>query len=254
MTDSDEEKTQTQPSNRMTVRLSRGLFFYYEQARRSAEDCSRKGRRHLCNFCKRIVKKIYTKPRFAVEVAALVVVVLYTTFAFWQSWELTQSVKQQVLINRPVIFANGISATASQDGVPSKVRIIFRNFGKTVALNVVPVGHIEVGSALASEAPHEPRCDPSYVPPRFVIQSALSPTTDDGLLAADWDAPSKWDLTEYKKDPIKNAIYVVGCVYYESLDHRRYYSDVCAFWQPDLKMSPLSDFPSCIDSQRNTVQ
>lgn len=250
MTDSDKDKTQAQPSNRLTVRLDSGPFFYYKQAQRRAEDYSR----HFCNFCKRLIKKIYAKPRFAVEVAALVVVSLYTSFAFWQSCELTQSVRQQVLINRPVIFDNGISGIASQDGVPSKVRIVFRNFGKTVALNVVPVGHIEVGDALASAAPRDPRCDPSYVPPRFVVQSTLSPTSDDGLLVSEWDAPSKWDVTEYKKDPINKVIYVVGCVYYESLDHRRYYSDVCSFWQPDLKMSPFSDFPSCIDSQRNTVQ
>jgi hypothetical protein len=167
---------------------------------------------------------------------------------------LKRSVEQQVLINRPVVFSNGISIAVAQDGVPNRVRIVFSNFGKSVALNVVPVGHIEIGSDLFN-APYDDRCNPRYRPPRFVVQSALAPTEDGGaLMFADFGAPPHWDLNEFKKDPTKKVVWIVGCVYYESLDHQRHYSDVCNFWAPSRVQSEYSDFPACLDSRRNFVE
>jgi hypothetical protein len=255
MTEDEQRKAQTQPFRRLTVRFTDSLVFNYKKRTRRAKNYARRCYRHLKNFCKRLIKKAYKKPRFAIEVAALVVVIFYTIFAGIQNLLLRENVNQQVLIIRPVVFANGIVSIEFKESVPTKVRMTIRNFGKTTALKVTPVGHIEIGDP-DKAAPTDSRCNPKSYAPTDTFSSALAPTDNGGLMFTDWGVPNPytWDLTEYKKNPQKKTIYLVGCIYYESLDHRHYYSDVCAAWQPDQNLSPFSPWPPCLDADRNFVE
>lgn len=69
-----------------------------------------------------------------------------------------ESVKQQVLINRPVIMGNGaLAVDFTKEKIPSKVLVGIMNFGRSVSPAAVAVGHIfvrEVGEA----PPVDPEC------------------------------------------------------------------------------------------------
>jgi hypothetical protein len=43
------------------------------------------------------------------------------------------------------------------------------------------------------------------------------------------------------------SLYVVGCIYYEGLDKKQYYSDICSIWSEGT-------FQSCSDWDRNFVR
>jgi hypothetical protein len=197
-------------------------------------------------FFRRIYHKAITKPRFAVELGALIVVLVYTISSCAQSCYLAHSVAQQVMIDRPVLLSDGMSTLQSKEGIPTKVRITFFNFGKTVALNATPFGHLEIGNTNKT-APRDANCSPDRIPPRDVYHSALAPYENGGFMFHEWASLAETDVTELKNNPTK-IIYVVGCIYYEGLDHRRYYTDVCMTWTPNWP------YAICGDTDRNFIR
>jgi hypothetical protein len=118
----------------------------------------------------------------------LTIVAAYTVFTYYQWSAMRQSVDQQVLINRPVVFNNGMRSLESEDGVPNKVAVTFRDFGKTVALRSTPFGHLEIGD-FNKNAPREKSCDLPTVPLGLWFSTALAPADNGGLMTVNWSAP-----------------------------------------------------------------
>ncbi len=163
-------------------------------------------------------------------------------------WCVTKNaLQQQVMINRPVVFDNGMAATEfDEDGFPKVVHLLIRDFGKTVALRVTPVGHLEIGDAYKN-APKDAGCNPDGLAPD-VWRSTLAPVEVGASGFANWTLPENKSAVALKKGGT-NTLYVVGCIYYEGLDGSHYYSDVCTYW----KGASATDFQSCADTDRNFV-
>jgi hypothetical protein len=71
-------------------------------------------------------------------------------------WCVTKNaLKQEVLVNRPVILNNAITIVdRDEGGSPKTVKLAINNFGKTVAINTTPIGHLEI-SDFDRAAPRE---------------------------------------------------------------------------------------------------
>jgi hypothetical protein len=169
--------------------------------------------------------------RIILETVGFFVVVAYTSISAWQTHLLRASVRQQAMINRPVLLPHPIRPNAG--GADATVM----NFGKTVALEVVVPG--EVVSAAADEAPpFDPRCRKDE-PPKDIYMTSLAPD-------APYTAAEAWELApgdNFNKRPL----YAVGCVYYKGLDGVAHYTDICMEWKGD-------NFQACKDRDRNYVK
>lgn len=155
-------------------------------------------------------------------------VIKYARAASEQNQHLADSVAQQVMMNRPIVFADGIYREGS-DAYPVQVQADIFNFGKTVALDVVAPG--EVASAPSEEpAPSYPRCHENGEAPKDLYMTAIAQvnamTKNPTYYLVHWKLASDEDVSKLSS----RALYAVGCVYYKGLDGTPYYSDVCAKW------------------------
>jgi hypothetical protein len=70
------------------------------------------------------------------EALTVIGVLAYGAIAYRQWSAMAKSVEQQVLINRPVILANGIIPAQLVNGIPISAFVGNVNFGKSVALKI----------------------------------------------------------------------------------------------------------------------
>jgi hypothetical protein len=102
----------------------------------------------------------------------MVYVIKYASAASEQNHHLADSVAQEVMMNRPVVFADGVYREGN-DAYPVHVQADIVNFGKTVALEVVALG--EVASAPSEEpAPKDPRCHENGEAPKSLYDRSRS--------------------------------------------------------------------------------
>lgn len=125
--------------------------------------CRDSVKRWLRILSKDFRRRLYRAP-FFLELIGVLVVGFYAYEAYKQNVLLGKSVAQQVLVNRPVVFPDGIYRDGT-DAYPVQARVVIVNFGKTVALEVAAPG--EVASAPSKEpAPYDPRCRGNGPPER----------------------------------------------------------------------------------------
>lgn len=168
----------------------------------------------------------------------------YACIASQQNANLAKSVAQEVMVNRPVVFANAIRSEGT-DAYPLQASVVIVNFGKTVALEVIAPG--EIASAASEEpAPRDSRCNEDGEPPKQLYMTALAQV--DAIAGHPAYYTANWKLTSDENigKMAGRALYAVGCVYYKGLDGARYYSDVCAKWIGD-------GFEPCESRDRNRV-
>lgn len=166
----------------------------------------------------------------------------YALIAGYQSCLMRETEQIAVLNNRPVLYENGVKATEkTPDGIPSKVRVRFRNFGKSLAVGIVDKGHIVTRDA-GEPTPIDPDCDATGKLPKSDFIGATAP---DEVEEPDWGPAEGEDLSAVNRGKV---LYVTGCVYYFGIDRvHRYFSDLCVVWAPKAQQ----DFQSCGDSRRN---
>lgn len=178
-----------------------------------------------------------------------------------------ENVKQQVMINRPVIIANGIGIVEKNSfGVPIKVRVATVNFGRSTASVMTAVGHIFTtnageparvddqckeggpwpkGNRLTALVPYQPPPSVTLSIPAGAKPGLITiPMQPIGATAWDWTPGEGFDPASVNKG---KTLFVIGCIYYRGLDDRTHFSDVCASWAGG------TDFPSCPDLTRNFV-
>ncbi len=168
--------------------------------------------------------------------------VLFVTMfgVFWYAEEAKRQTAQLILDGRPVLMTNGAEATIVKDGVLQIMNPRIINFGKTVAKDVTPLGHIIFGQA--GNAPHDPDCLRDKPPPK-AWKTALG--GDGQPLNRHWGWEQGPADTNIGYGPV---VYVVGCVYYKDLGDARFYSDICMTW------NATDGLLACPDPNRNTIQ
>jgi hypothetical protein len=185
-------------------------------------------------------RRLY-RATFFLEILAFLVLGFYAWEAYTQKVEMAKSVDQQVLSNGPLIYHNGIEATGrGLKNIPNKVKITFRNYGRSLALSIVTIGHIVVADG--ESPPVDSACDENGKLPKTAYVDAMDPDPAKALI-------KEWLPTESVSDiEPGQTLYVVGCVYYRGVDRvRRYFTDVCAFWTP----TKPQEFQSCDIPDRN---
>ena len=181
-----------------------------------------------------------------ISAAGVVAVLFYACEAHKQNKLIAQSVAQEVLSNRPVMYHAGVDwSEKTPDGVPKKVKVNWENFGKSLAITVVTAGHIFVRSP-GDTPPVDSDCDKNR------IKLPKTGRTDAVALGAmaepHWLPAEGEDLSDFKSSG--KVLYVSGCIYYFGIDGKeRYFSDLCVVWAPDA----AQDFPTCDDPNRNYV-
>lgn len=187
--------------------------------------------------------------------ATLCFVIKYACAAEEQNRHLADSVEQQVLINRPVIFGHGL-VEAEYGGenpeIPQKVGVPFVNFGRSVAPEAVAVGHLFVRKP-TDPTPHDPaggnRNTPWPIEPKMTAIATSEKDASGECLSQQncaiwwWTPYSRDDVTLRKGD----VLYAAGCIYYKGLDGRKWFTDYCVIWDGG------SGFPSCNDKTRNLL-
>jgi hypothetical protein len=163
-------------------------------------------------------------------------------------WYAGEARKQNMLIateNRPVIYGNGVSALErTPDGIPNKVKVKFRNFGKSTAMSVGAIGHIFVADA-GQPAPFEPICIEIARLPKGAGGTAVAP---DAFIEPEWGPAAGQDLSTVNNGEV---LYVTGCVRYSGVDRQQtYFSDLCVMWAPKAPQ----DFQPCHEPERNHVE
>lgn len=184
----------------------------------------------------------FRKASFLVEIATLGVVAWYAGEAHRQNVLMTASLAQQVLGTRPIMYQNGVKATErTTDGIPSKVKVKIRNFGKSLAATVGTIGHIFVVNA-GEPAPIDPECREGAELPSDAGGGAVAV---DEFTEFEWTPAHDVNLSDVNNGKV---LYAVGCVYYFGLDRTKtYYTDICVFWAPKA----AQDFQSCAEKERN---
>ena len=184
-----------------------------------------------------------------VDVLTLVVLAItmcgvfcYACEARKQSGLIAQSLDQEILNGGPEVYQNGVEwSERTPDGVPSKVKIRLKNFGKLLATSVVSVGHILVRPS-GEPMPVDPDCDETRKLPTVATVDAIAPNE---VVEKYWVPAQGEDLSEALRG---KTLYVVGCVYYFGLNRKkRYFSDLCVVWAPNAPQ----DFQACDDPDRN---
>ncbi len=164
----------------------------------------------------------------------------------------TNNVEEQIADSRPVVLANGIQPTkkvpdaktgkekiAISDVPTDTAQVTVLNFGKTVTVNMVPFGILAFGQA-EHDAPIDPRCSPNSEPLPDTPKSPLAPVpySSYGLQIKFQEGESLASRRE------GDNLFAVGCIYYEALDGKRYYTDVCTMWRD-------GSFQACWSPHRN---
>jgi hypothetical protein len=201
-------------------------------------------------------------------------VLWYACIASSQNQHLADSVDQQVMINRPVIIANGLGILkTNSNGIPTKVRIATVNFGESTASVVTAIGHIFAVNN-GETAPFDPECKEGGPWPIDTKLTALVPFEQPQSLSFSLSGPPSnkkgqstppnitivapqpigaagWDWSEATGQDFNDVggktVFVVGCVFYEGLDKTSYFSDVCVSWDG------TPNFPTCADRGRNYI-
>jgi hypothetical protein len=171
--------------------------------------------------------------------------IIYACEAHKQNRLLADSIVQQTLIIRPVLLADPVRPEGT-NAYPSEATANIVNFGKTVALEVVAPGEL-ISAASEEPAPHDPRCNINGGPPKDSYMTALAPV--DAMTENRIYYPAIWHLSR-NEDISKmegRMLYAVGCVYYEGLDGRSYYSDICTKWVS-------GNFQGCDSRTRNLIK
>jgi hypothetical protein len=76
--------------------------------------------------------------KLLIETLTLAAVVFYGAVAYRQWRETQKYVRQEVMINRPVVFGYDIHATSyGGDGAPLAVKVIAKNWGKSTRRRLV---------------------------------------------------------------------------------------------------------------------
>ncbi|HEY9159061.1 hypothetical protein [Candidatus Binatus sp.] len=180
---------------------------------------------------------------FFLEVLGFLVLSFYAWEAYKQKVEMAKSVEQQVLSNGPLIYPNGAAPTGfTADHIPNKVHVIFHNYGKSLALTIVAIGHIMMSG---KSPPRDPNCDPDVTSlPKGAYIDALEADPTKSL-EKDWLPLNEKELSE---DNRGQTLYAVGCVYYYGIDRTHiFYTDVCVLWDPTKPQV----FQTCNDPARS---
>lgn len=153
--------------------------------------------------------------------------------------------KQNKLIgaeSRPFVYGNGVKTLErTPDGVPDKVQVRFKNFGRSMAITAWWDGHIVVQAA-DLPAPVDPSCRESYELPKDAGGNLIPP---DIAVTPEWVPLPAQNLSDVKYGKV---LYVVGCIYYFGLDRTEtYFSDLCNVWAPKAPQ----EFQPCGEPNRN---
>jgi hypothetical protein len=203
----------------------------------------------------------------AVLTITMVYVIKYANEAAKQSGFLDTSVQQQiknvdeqVVISRPVVLADGMQVARPAPKVageyllggskPTENAIVtVINFGKTVAFDVTVIGGLRIGRP-EEPAPADPQCDPGVDPPHDSKKTPLAPVNESippsltNLMRILWQFKNGDTLKDFTAGA---NLYSVGCIYYEALDKKRYYTDICTIWHNGT-------FETCANPDRNFVR
>jgi hypothetical protein len=173
-------------------------------------------------------------------IGAFAAAVIYACFAEQQVAQMTASVDQEVLINRPVIIGHGIiGVTSCSNNVPCAVRVPFMHFGRSTSPEAVAVGHIFVRDA-AEASPVDRECKQGGPwPTKPEVTSIATSTASNENVQTDCSKLTNcasWNWTpEIEKDVAtfrsgKKVLYLAGCVYYKGLDDHPWFTDYCVQW------------------------
>lgn len=196
----------------------------------------------------------YPWSKFLIDLGTLIILTFTMIGVFWyaciasrQNTNLVRSVNEEIMVNRPVLIANGVVAVQRSNNVPSRIAVVVINFGKTAAPSATAVGHLFIVEP-GQPAPVDPRCSKSGKWPTDAPYSALVPgpgTKEAPELGAwVWEPAQGQDVTLVNAGKI---LFVVGCIYYKGLDGNVWFSDVCVSWAGG------DSFRSCSDHNRNYV-
>lgn len=195
--------------------------------------------------------RAFEKRRYRLEKLALLVAAIYAalTFGLWRNAKITAD--QEIMSNRPVMYHNGIDwlEKPPAGSLPKtfKVKINWKNFGRSLAVTVVPAAHIFVRPS-KGVPPIDPDCHDGELP-KTKRTDAVAPDERFG-------DEYQWGLADDEIMDIegvktgKKILYVSGCVYYWGIDRKqRYVSDLCVKWSA----TEPQDFPTCGETDRNTA-
>jgi|GEM_PF-7091566 len=227
-----------------------------------------------------VINAFFSGATTAILLVTMVYVIKYANEAHKQNVSLAKSIEQQAMINRPVIIGNGVGIVEKNSaGVPTKVRVVSANFGRSTAPMMTTAGHIFAINN-GQPAPFDPECNEHgpwpngnplsalvpYQPPPSVNVMVPAPSIEGqrasakthkpeaetfaipmqpvGTIGSDWDVAQEQTLDEVGKG---KTLFVIGCIYYQGLDNTDYFSDVCVSWAGG------DQFPVCPDRTRNFV-
>jgi hypothetical protein len=168
-------------------------------------------------------------------------------YAYWakvQAIATNNSVTQQILSIRPVLYHNGVDwvEKPSNGLIPStaKVKVRWKNFGSSLAVRAISAGHIYVRPS-EQKAPIDPACDENIPVADGETVGAVAPN-EAGEPKLGFAPDQNTDEMDGK------VLYVSGCIYYWGIDGRqRYFSDLCVKWEPNAPQ----DFDTCDETERN---
>jgi len=240
----DSQNRNTHPKRkprRISIRLTRNLILYYRKPANRAGDGKHQGDSYTQKIYQRTKNEARLKP---IETIGVIVVFAYTVFAGFQSCWTKQSVDQQIAGNRPVMYHNGVDwlDRMPTGSIPTKVivKVRWKNFGRSLAVTVVPVAHIFVRPS-GEKAPFDTDCHDGWRFPKTKRTDAVAP--DDSI-----GDEYKWGLAPGEIKSGEKTLYVSGCVYYYGIDRKqRYTSDLCVKWSA----TEPQDFPTCAETGRN---
>ena len=211
----------------------------------------------------------YPWSKFLLDLLTLIVLAATMVGVFWYACEakkqsglldksVTQqinNVQEQIADSRPIVLANGIQPLKKvkdektgkekiiiSDIPTADVHLIAVNFGKTVAVNVVVFGELAFGRA-EHPAPSDPRCDPNGDPPLDTPKTPLAPAPESfyGSRIGFRNGETLTGRAEGEN------LFAIGCIYYDALDKKRYYTDVCTMWRD-------GSFQPCWSPYRNFIR
>jgi hypothetical protein len=159
---------------------------------------------------------------------------------------------EQVAADRPAIITNGAFPAKlgkmpqswiqieTKGGPPKNVAVSWHNFGNSIATEFVQKGHLMLAKP-GDPPPVDPECNEFHRPERQNNRTSLAP---DNTMFVVWSGSQGTDLTDATNS---QTVYAVGCAYYNGLDERRFFSDVCLLWLPNQQ----PEFQLCQDANRN---
>ncbi len=161
---------------------------------------------------------------------------------------------EQAAADRPAIIANGAFPAKvgkmpqswiqiETKGVPPRnVAVSWHNFGNSIATDFVQKGHLMLAKP-GDPPPVDPECDESHRPEKRSNRTSLAP---DNTMFFVWSGSQGTDPTDATDN---QALYAVGCAYYNGLDRGTFFSDLCLVWLPNQQ----PEFQLCQDANRNYI-